>query len=347
MSTDTDKEPNTDDIRPEPEFDDLHPEDDEDDGLPPNPPRRARNRRDDDDDADDGIDIDDPLGLDDDDDLDEDEEDDEEDDDDERPDPLADPLDDDGDEPYSKRVRKRIARERRLKSNALARSQQLEHENAELRRRLETRDDRNDDQVKDLENKVGDLKTRLEKAIEDGNTKQQLDLEDQLYDARADLREAKSQTERASPQRQDGGDGQRQPERANPHRDRFLYKHSRWWGDRSRKAVKLQRRVMMIDAEVAEDGYDPNTREYWDEVERRMAREYPKQFGNTKTRQKRRRGNRPSTPSVAQSRVPRGGRGGGKQVRITAEDRENMQRFGLDPANAQHVKEYAANKTDK
>jgi hypothetical protein len=107
----------------------------------------------------------------------------------------------------------------------------------------------------------------------------------------------------------------------------------------------------VVDKNLVNEGWDPNSREYFDELERRMLRKYPDlpiqtQKGGQQTQQngqQRRKQKRSpvGAPDKGQA-TPRQSRG--NKVVLTQEDRQNMRRFGLDPGDPDTVKMYAREK---
>lgn len=95
--------------------------------------------------------------------------------------------------------------------------------------------------------------------------------------------------------------------------------------------------VLGVDAQLVKEGYDKNSPAYYAELDKRVDKAFP-------TLRKPAAASTGGTPPVAPV-----GAGGSKvvakgSVRLNRDDLANMRRFGLDPTNKQHLREYAINK---
>ena len=92
--------------------------------------------------------------------------------------------------------------------------------------------------------------------------------------------------------------------------------------------------VKAIDNKVANEGYNKNSDEYYKELDRRIDKRFPA------LRKRKTGGGSPVAPA---SSAP--ARNVSKNtVVIGKQDKINMRRWGLDPANKEHLREYARNK---
>jgi len=96
--------------------------------------------------------------------------------------------------------------------------------------------------------------------------------------------------------------------------------------------------VLAIDAKLAEEGYDPRTEEYWDELETRVERRLPEKYAKTKAPRKPTGG-----PAIGSGRehAPSSTR---KEIYISPERKAAMQEAGVwdDPVLRQrYIKRYA------
>lgn len=250
----------------------------------------------------------------------------------------------DDDESYSTRVKKRIAREKRRSDRLQA---QLSENEARLAR-LEARWEAEADEKK-LEETRGDIQSKLEKlraekreALEEGETDKLLEIDEQIFDLRADLRNAETKAKEA---RQRLEESKRNGEVIDGIDLGKLPKQARdWINDHPefRTDEKFRRAVLAADHYLSAKGLNHQTKEYWQRLEREVAEDFPKYFkkGKATTRRK------PVSPTAgtkgtAQSEKTLRARG---KVKITAEDKANMVRFGFDPNNRDHLREWAAAK---
>lgn len=112
-----------------------------------------------------------------------------------------------------------------------------------------------------------------QRTMHDANTK---------YSQLSQLRTSASNKSAAEPEKKQET-AQRDTRMQQVYTQRFLAQND-WFdpagGDEDSKIAKE------IDNEVAEDGFDPNTKEYWDEVKKRLRKEIPHVFGETRQQTK-------------------------------------------------------------
>lgn len=143
---------------------------------------------------------------------------------------------------------------------------------------------------------------------------------------------------RPQPQTQPGAPAQMQAAPPAPQAVKWVERNKTWFG--SPKFAGHRAFVLAEDARLAAEGYDKHSDEYYKELDRRIDEAFP-------TLRKRPGRDAPNTlPPVAgattgRSAAPANGR---RSIRLTSTDLDNMRRFGLDPANKEHLREYAKNK---
>lgn len=261
---------------------------------------------------------------------------------------------DEDDAEYSKKVQRRINKEVAKRKSIETRAERLERENRELRERLgQTQTQALDNSISGLEAKVSTLRGKVQDAIDSGDTQTQLDLQDQLDDAKYDLRRAREAREQAPrPAEPDSGD--RQPRTMTPEQKReqmlrsLPQKSQDWiaargffdWSE-SQKAF-----AMGIDSELTAEGWSPDDDGYYAEMDKRISIAFPDLYDDgeddtdTPAPQKRTKAaNRSAPPSTAP-----GGRQTSGKVRLGPAEFKEMRRFGLDPDNAEHVAAFAREK---
>jgi len=260
--------------------------------------------------------------------------------------------DDDEDGNYSRNVRKRIKREQNLREDAERRAEALEARLGKVEQRLSVQDSADELQKleAETESKVKELRDRKRRALDDGDVDAQIEIDEQILDAKAELKakqiELRTRRETAS----DLGDpddrlvpsGTPKPGLA------WLKKHPEFHSD-----SRFRNAVLGADKYVASLGYDRNTTEYYEVLERHVKGEFPDYF---KPRNRKgdnvdvRSGKSRRKSAVGGTGTESGQRRGSQrtrrgQVRLTKADQENMRRFNLDPTNPEHCKQYAANKS--
>ena len=208
-----------------------------------------------------------------------------------------------------------------------------------------------DANVSGLKSKLEGINDALKQAMEDGDTDKQLELNDELLDVKIGLREAEGLRGRPSKREAtaDAGDGDNaEPAAPNDPLDALQPKAKGWaqrvgftgWGDAQRGLA------LGIDSELTKEGFDPNTDDYFDELDRRMGQVYPDLYDSDDEPEPTPRPKVKTNVRGAPPITPKPG-AGGNQVKLDANDYANMRRFKLDPQNPEHVKAYAIQKRSK
>jgi len=205
-----------------------------------------------------------------------------------------------------------------------------------------------------------DIEAKMVQAMEDGKSEEYATLNSQLIELNNDLQEKKMTA--SAPHRPDapqdlatGDPSANQP--ANPRAIEFIKANENWWTDPDREEeVDYARR---LDKKLVTNGYDPRSDRYWNAFNRNFDNKYPdlRQASDDDIdidldddTPKRGAGSpvhRPGAGGGVQKGTGKGGdkpKGGGSKVRLTQADKQNMVRFGLDPADPEHCKNYALNK---
>lgn len=263
------------------------------------------------------------------------------------------------DDDYSKKVKARIDRERRAKTKERQRAEYWENQARQLaKERYDADKSAYERTIEQADSAMAQTEADLEKAIEDGQTKDQVRLTKRLSDLKAEKVLAESRLENLSP------DGNVQPfdDKVSPKggkstpkklSDEWMDDRSDWYGARGfERQTRLANR---IDKEVFKDGYDPSTPEYFEELDRRIKEREPSLYEDLDAaddtgaddKPDKGRGKKPQ-----QVVAPVGGnetrrqRTSGSKVELGEADFQNMRKFGLDPNDPEVLKEYARNKAE-
>jgi len=117
----------------------------------------------------------------------------------------------------------------------------------------------------------------------------------------------------------------------------WLQKNNTWFSNP--EYVGHKHFVLGVDAQLVKEGYDKNSPMYYSELDKRVDKAFPSLRKSA------------VVPPAAGSSPPVApvGAGGSKTVakgtiRLTKDDLRNMRRFGLDPSNKGHLREYAMSK---
>ncbi len=261
-----------------------------------------------------------------------------------------------GDDKALSKFEKRLKRERRVTRRERERADKAEAENVRLRKQAQkARTSNRDEQTRDLDRQIDTITADLEQAIEAGNTKEHVRLNGLLTDAKAERIAAKYVQPDDDDDGLDDGDAgtaTRTPE-TNELTEEWMERHHRWYNKKG--FARFNTVARELDQEVFKDGFDPEDEDYYEELDRRLQEELPNLFDENGdpapriTRQSRRQQQskeRKRSPVAAaddasRERAPLGNP---DKVELGPEEFENMRTFGLDPRNAEHVKEYALNK---
>lgn len=256
-----------------------------------------------------------------------------------------------GDDQYSKKVKARISRatrgEKKAKDEASYWKGQAEKLAKDQYERDKTTAERT---VEQADSAIEQTETDLEGAFESGESKDQVRLTSKLTDLKAEKLMAQSTLDNLSP------DGNVQPFSGKVETGSSTTQSlaAKWKDDRSDwyGASGFERQTRLanrLDKEVFDDSYDPNTEEYFEELDKRIKAKLPDLYDDGEDPGKDdddgKEHKRPARSPVAGVGHQDGrSRTSGSRVELTEDDFANMRRFGLDVNNPEVLKEYAANK---
>lgn len=272
--------------------------------------------------------------------------------------------DEPGDEPdkFSKKFQNRLKRERRAKQRERERAAKLEQENRKLQARLKQQDRSSSaEEIAQLDSKIATAEADLEKALEDGDSKQQVRLTSQLTDLKA--KRIAAEYTRPDDDPDDGGDGDTRSTTVNPLVTEYLESHSDWYQQPGFE--RYTRMLRKLDREVYDDGFSPQDEEYFEELQERLKKSAPELFDEDgevdvdgleerrkelkAARDKDKRERNPVAPSESGkvARSPDGGQPVGNKVKLEKEDFQTMRKFGLDTSDPDVLAEFARNKRQR
>ena len=181
-----------------------------------------------------------------------------------------------------RKQRQKTARERDQREMGLLRKRNgdLEQQISNLAARTEKRLDANDlnsidAQITQAERNLSMASNVMKKAMDSDNNTDFVRALDYRDNARDDLRRLKSAREDVGYNEEEEGDVDEQPSVSREHisyAQDFADDHP-WWDPKARD--KDSRRVMHIDRQLTDEGYNPSTREYWTELAQRVKEELP------------------------------------------------------------------------
>lgn len=248
---------------------------------------------------------------------------------------------------YSKEVQARIGREQRIARDANARAQAAHQGRlaAEARSRA-VQKDALDITESALDSHLKSTKAALTKAMEDGKTEEQIDLQNEMTRLTT-RKEAVATSKRnldaeiEAAKRGGAADGPN-------HLAQDWMRRNKWFTDP--RFAEQAAHTRLIDKSLEAKGYDKNSSDYFAELDRQIKRRLP-EIVKLQQRPGNEDGGERPPQQRQQRREPTGGvqRGAGAaagkgKVVLKSADLQNMRAFGLDPANKEHQREYALNK---
>lgn len=264
---------------------------------------------------------------------------------------------DEGDPKFSKKFRDRLSREQRAKKKAQDEARQIREQNARLEARLKKLESSHSErELSEIERNIGEIEKQLEDAIEKGETKTQLQLTRKMTDLQAELKVSRKAAELMGDDDDQGPKQSGKPSgdsNQNPYADEWMDSHSDWYG---MKGFERQTRLVnRLDKEIFKDGYDPQTEEYFEELDRRLKEKAPEVFDEIEedddkalTPSGKRNRDKPPVAPTGSGEDRTSGRASGLGSKVTLDDNDFkvMRTFGLDPNDPETLKEFARNKRE-
>ena len=233
-------------------------------------------------------------------------------------------------EPYSERVKKRIAKEVAKTRAASEKARMLEERLAKIESSMAEKKEEED------AIKYQTVSQQLKEAIESGETDKQVELMERM----SDLRQKKK------PQPQQASQAPQQPEEAPELAKQWIARNSSWWNKMEHMdATSL---ALGIDSQLTNEGYDINDAEYYEEMDKRISKYFPNLINPQETADKNTSQEEKKVVSSEQKRVQspvagvsRSTSGSAKSVKLSAEDLSNARKFGIDISDPAALKRYA------
>lgn len=257
---------------------------------------------------------------------------------------------------YSKKVKARIQRATRAEKKAKEEADYWKNQASTTQKQLrELRKKQAESTVERVDSEIEAIEQRLEAAHEGGETKEVVKLTSRLSDLKADKYKAQNDLETLdstdtgndSP---DSGKVQGKSSERDKLVEGWMGDNDDWYGARG---FERQTRVAnRIDKEVFDDGYDPNTPEYYEELTARIKAKLPDLFDDdTGSAEEdppptRKSSRSPVAPVGRSESASTQRRSSSSRVELNEQDFANMRRFGLDTNDPAVLKEYAQNKRE-
>jgi hypothetical protein len=243
---------------------------------------------------------------------------------------------------YSANVQRKIDRLTKQRLEAEEQTRDLQESNAQLLKRLERLEQQNlqrDQQYaqNDFQKRYDLTKQALEKAIEEGDTKAQLEFTDQLADMRATIRVGQLQNnlKQQAPQQT-----KLKPQKRQVAQDNTPALAKKWWSENSWFNQKGYEResaaARAIDVQLDIEGYDKENQDYYDNLNSRLQKVFPELVSTNEVTESKKKGKSSNivTPSAGGSSYK------GNRVRMTQDQLRMARELGINDEAS--LKKYAA-----
>lgn len=241
-----------------------------------------------------------------------------------------------GDEDYSQAVQKRIKKLIHEKKTSDEEKEALQMQMSQMAKRLEKIEKSNETQGQNqLAEHYNLVKRALGKAIEEGDTEQQIKFNEELVDIKTAIalqnqaKANKVQTETNSP---NVGRAQQQATNPAPEKAMTWWKENNWFNSKGFEKETAMARA--IDVQLDIEGYDKNDAQYYNELNNRLQKSFPELISNTEVSVSKPRQSRQAVAPTTGGQVYRGNR-----VKMTSDQLRMARELGI--TDPEHIKKYA------
>lgn len=241
-----------------------------------------------------------------------------------------------GDEDYSQAVQKRIKKLIHEKKTSDEEKEALQMQMSQMAKRLEKIEKSNETQGQNqLAEHYNLVKKALGKAIEEGDTEQQIKFNEELVDIKTAIalqnqaKANKIQTETNSP---NVGRAQQQATNPAPEKAMTWWKENNWFNSKGFEKETAMARA--IDVQLDIEGFDKNDAQYYNELNNRLQKSFPELISNTEVSVSKPRQSRQAVAPTTGGQVYRGNR-----VKMTSDQLRMARELGI--TDPEHIKKYA------
>lgn len=240
------------------------------------------------------------------------------------------------DKNYSESVQKRIRKLINEKKTSDEEKEALQQQMSQMAKRLEKIEKSNETQGQNqLAEHYNLVKRALGKAIEEGDTDQQIKFNEELVDIKTAIamqnqsRASKVQAETNSP---NVGRAQQQATNPAPEKAMTWWKDNNWFNSKGFEKETAMARA--IDVQLDIEGFDKNDAQYYNELNNRLQKSFPELISNTEVSVTRPRQSRQAVAPTTGGQVYRGNR-----VKMTSDQLRMARELGI--TDPEHIKKYA------
>ena len=226
---------------------------------------------------------------------------------------------------YGAKVQRRIRTLIKEKKEAEELAQKQAQESSNLKARLEKLESQNQQTVnKDFQTHYDQTKQALHTAVEEGDTKAQVEFSEQLADMRARIRVADLQKQQAQQQRvQQPVQHPVQQTAQAPEKAMSWWKENDWFNAKGFERETAAARA--IDVQLDLEGFDKNSEDYYNNLNNRLQKMYPELISSDNVTQPKTRAKSSNivTPSTGGSSYK------GNRVRMTQDQLRMARELGI------------------
>ena len=240
------------------------------------------------------------------------------------------------DDQMSAAVQRRIKKILRDKKVAEEEAQNLQNTVAGLTQRLEKIEKSNEKQGQNqLAEHYNLTKKALAKAIEEGDTEQQVKFNEELVDIKTAIalqNQAKAQRQQSETTSPNVGRAQQQATNPAPEKAMSWWRENNWFNAKGFEKETAMARA--IDVQLDIEGYDKNDTSYYDELNNRLQKSFPELISKKDVSVEKPRQSRQAVAPTTGGQAYRGNR-----VRMTTEQLRMARELGI--TDPEHLKKYA------
>ena len=225
---------------------------------------------------------------------------------------------------YGEKVQKRIKKlvDQRREAELIARQQQ--EQNAQLMKRLERLEQGSQKTAEsNFNQRYAQTKSALEKAVEEGDTKAQVNFQEQMADMRAPMRIAEMQKQQRSQRAVSPTVGQAQQRATQevPEKATTWWQQNRWFNASGYERETAAARA--IDVQLDVEGFDKNSEEYYETLNNRLHKVFPELNSDPSPSKARVKSRQPVAPTTGGSSYK------GNRVRMTQDQLRMARELGI------------------
>ena len=211
---------------------------------------------------------------------------------------------------YGDKVQRRIKRLVDQRREAELEAKAAQEQNAQLAARLERLEKGSHQQAENaFHNRYQQTKAALAKAVEEGDTEQQLNFTEQMADMRAAMRIAEMQKQQIQQQRVASptvGRAQQAAQNPAPPKAMEWWQKNNWFNAKGFERESAAARA--IDVQLDLEGLDKNSGEYYDELNGRLQKMFPELISGSEPSKPRAKSRPPVAPTAGGSQGYKGNR---------------------------------------